>query len=186
MTNEEETAYIHGLLNLMKDRPQGYYIADEGAAELGFNDINSFDLIRRLQSEGLATENYATNMLLTPLGRQIARGPGGYQGHLLRQAQEQQRKDSRESRSALGSFLSGWAGVAGLLIAAYTLWDSHQNSSELDTLRKQVRRLEQAHARDSVHVMASPATVHQNQASTPNTPATSSSPAPMPAHTPPR
>jgi len=153
MTNEQEIAYLHGLLDLMKDRRDGYYIADEGALQLGFDNQDSFALMQRLESDGLATTNYGTNMLITPLGLQIARGEGGYQGHLARQAHEQRRKDQREARSALGSFLSGWAGVAGLLIAIYTLWDSHQNSSELDTLRKQVRRLEQAHARDSLRTV---------------------------------
>jgi hypothetical protein len=154
MNNEEETAYIHGLLNLMKDRPNGYYIADEGAAQLGFSDRDSLALMRRLESEKLATENYATNMLITSHGLQIARGEGGYQGYLERQKQEQQRKDKRESRSALGSFLSGWAGVLGLLISGYTLWDSHQTSSELDALRKQVHRLEQVQASDSIRSAA--------------------------------
>lgn len=184
MTNEQEIAYIHGLLDLMKDRRDGYYVADEGAPQLGFDEQDSFALMQRLKSEGLATTNYATNMLLTPLGAQIARGEGGYQGHLIRQAQEQRRKDQRESRSALGSLLSGCAGVVGLLIAAYTLWDSHQNSSELDTLRKQIRRLERAHASDSLSAatqlklpVVTPAPAH-----IPTTPATSTRPAPTPAH----
>lgn len=193
MSNEEEAGHIHGLLDLMKDRPSGYYIADEGAAKLDFDDRYSYALMRRLESEGLAKENYATNMLITPLGLQIARGPGGYQGHLARQAQEQQRKDQREARSALGSFLSGWAGVVGLLIAGYTLWDSHQNSSELDALRKQIHQLEKAHTRDSISTTAKekllitlPESVHQTKANAPRTPVTSSSPLPMPANTPPR
>jgi hypothetical protein len=195
MSNEEETAYIHGLLQLMKERPNGYYIADEGAPQLGFSDTDSFALMRRLESEGLATSNYATNMIITPHGLRIARGEQGYQGHLARQAQEQQRKDNREARSALGSFLSGWAGVAGLLLAGYTLWDAHQNASELETVRKQVRRLEQAHARDSLRAATQAGTpplaapepaAHQHQASTPSTVDTSSTPAPTPAHKPPR
>jgi hypothetical protein len=186
MTNEQESAYIHALLDLMKDRRDGYYIGDEGPLQLGFDSLDSYALMRRLESEGLATNNYATNMLITPIGLQIARGEGGYKGHLERQAQEQRRKDQRESRSALGSFLSGWAGVVGLLIAAYTLWDSHQNSSELDTLRKQVHRLEQAHTSDSLRAATQPKLpiVTSAPAHTSTTPATSARPAPTPAHKP--
>jgi hypothetical protein len=193
MTNEEETHYIHQLLDIMKNQPNGYFIADEGAAHLGFNDQESLVLMRRLASEQLAMPNYGTNMISTPHGLHIARSEGGYQGYLTRQTREQQQRDSRESRSALGSFLSGWAGVAGLLIAVYTLWDAHQNSSEVDALRKHISRLEQAHTNDSIRAAAQqkqsvalPMPAYQTQAHTLIAPATQSSATAMPAHKPAR
>lgn len=188
MTNEQETQYIHQLLDLMKDRPHGYFVADDGIQALGYGYKEYPVLMRRLEEENLATVNYATSMILTSHGTTIARGPGGYNGYQAAQQQQQQRKSTQEARSATGSYVGGIAGVIAAGIAAFALWDSHQTSGEVDSLRQQVQQLTRAQAAAQARLAvleAKPAVQpYQNQASTPNKAPTKSKPALTPARKP--
>lgn len=193
MNNEQETQYIHQLLDLMKDRPYGYYVAEDGMIALKFSRQDYPVLMRRLEEEKLATRQDGTRMILTSNGMTIARGPGGYNGYQAEQQRQQQRKSTQEGRSATGSYIGGIAGVLGVIIALFSFWDSHQTAGELDSLRQQVQQLTQTQAATQARLAvleakpapaATSARPHQNQASTPSRLATKKSPAPTPARKP--
>jgi hypothetical protein len=190
MTNDEETNYIHGLLDLMKDRPNGFFVADEGMPKLGFGQGDYSALMRRLEEEKLATPNYATNMVITAQGLQIAREPGGYKAYLKKQQQSQFSKSIQEALGAYGSIISGVAGVVGVLIAGASLIDSHQTASELDGLRTQVKEQTKNQSATEARLAALEkqsqelVLAYQKSATTPSTTTTKAKATPTPAPTP--
>lgn len=140
-TEVQEKAYIHGLLPRLLDSDNSILLAED-LVKAGYSPKESSPVIERLETEGIANRGYATFVILTPLGRQIARDPGGYTAHLRRLRWQTSVKTIHEALGAYGSILSALAGIVGVAIASYSLSDSRKATSELDGLRTRVHDLE--------------------------------------------
>jgi hypothetical protein len=140
-TKAQETFYIHGLLPRLLDPDNSILIAEDLVASEG-SSKETFAVIERLETEGLAKRSFGTSVSLSTLGREIARDPRGYTAHLRRQRWQTRVKNIHEALGAYGSILSAGAGILGVVIACVSLSDSRKATSELDGLRTRVHELE--------------------------------------------
>lgn len=141
LTEAQETAYIHGLLPRLL-APDNSILLVEDLAAVGHSYKESSAVIERLETESLAKRGYGTTVVLTTLGRQVARSSGGYTAHLRRQRRQACVKNIHEALGAYGSIISAAAGILGVGIACVSLSDSRKATSELDGLRTRVHELE--------------------------------------------
>jgi hypothetical protein len=141
LTEAQEKVYIHGLLPRLLD-PDNSVLVTEDLAKAGYPPKEFGPVMERLETEGLAKRSYAATVILTTLGRQVARNPGGYTAHLRQLRWQTRVKTIHEALGAYGSIFSAAAGIVGVVIACYSLRDSRQATSELDGLRTRVHDLE--------------------------------------------
>jgi hypothetical protein len=143
MTEEEEITLIQQLFDLMGNAPLESLHYKDVKDCIGSTEAIWAAIFDRLLNEGLleSNANFASLVHLTALGRTIAAAPNGYIEYLRQKQSTETRTQHNEDRSALGSFLSGVAGVAGLFISAFSFWQSCQTSNSLDKTEAEVQIL---------------------------------------------